>query len=237
MQIIKEGVGSFAASATIAPYLRVKYDATYGLAVAGAVDRELGVTQKRHIVSGLGASEQAAIVFANAQGTVKMTAAAGITQWAVVYGAAAGKIDDVKNGNPIGIALETATADGDYIEVLRLPNMGGETKHVEAHTVSDTLTVGESGTVHTTVGASATVTFTLPAAVVGLEYFFRVGAAQELRIDPDGTETIALPSTGVQGAAGKYLTADADGESVHIVCDKAGEWTCYGYTGTWTAQA
>lgn len=111
-----------------------------------------------------------------------------------------------------------------------------ELRPVEAHTAGDTLTVAESGSVHTTVGASGTVTLVLPAAVVGLEYFFRVGAAQELRIDPDGTETIALPSTGVQGAAGKYLTANADGESVHLVCTKAGQWSAYGFTGTWTAE-
>lgn len=113
----------------------------------------------------------------------------------------------------------------------------GGKRVVEAHTADDTLTTAESGSVHTSVGASGTITLTLPAAVVGLEYFFRVGAAQQFRIDPNGTETIALPSTGVQGAAGKYLVADADGESVHLLCDKAGQWTCYGFTGTWTAEA
>lgn len=235
MQVNASPLGSFPASAALAPYLRVKRDATYGLVVAGAEDRELGTLAHRHIVTGLGASENAAVVLPNAPGTVKMVAADAITQWADVYGAAAGKIDDVINGNRIGIALEAATADGDYIEILRRP--AERTRAVEAHTADDTLTVGESGSVHTSVGATDTVVLTLPAAVVGLEYFFRVGAAQELRLDPDGTETIALPSTGVQGAAGKYLTANADGESVHIGCDKAGEWTVYGYTGTWTAQA
>jgi hypothetical protein len=110
-----------------------------------------------------------------------------------------------------------------------------ELRPVEAHTADDTLTVEESGSVHTTVGASGTVVFTLPAAVVGLEYFFRVGAAQELRIDPNTTQTIALPSTGVQSAAGAYITANADGETVHILCTKVGEWSVMGYTGTWTA--
>lgn len=84
-------------------------------------------------------------------------------------------------------------------------------------------------------GASGTVTFSLPAATVGQEYIFRVGAAQQLRIDPNGTEVIALPSTGVASAAGAYIVADADGETVHIVCTKAGTWSVYGFTGTWTA--
>lgn len=107
---------------------------------------------------------------------------------------------------------------------------------VEAHTAGDTLLAAESGSIHTTTGASGTVTFALPAAVVGLEYGFYVGAAQELRIDPNGSETISLPSTGVAGGGGKYLTADAIGETVHIVCAKAGTWAIVGFTGTWTAE-
>lgn len=107
---------------------------------------------------------------------------------------------------------------------------------VEAHTADDTLTTPENGTLHTNTGASGAVVLTLPAATVGLHYRFYVGAAQELRIDPNGTETISLPSTGVAGAAGKYLVADAVGETVHLVCAKAGSWACFGYTGTWTAE-
>jgi len=134
----------------------------------------------------------------------------------------------------IGRATKSITINGN---VSLTGTIQGQKRVVTAHTAGDTLAATETGTVHTTVGASGTVTFSLPAATVGTEFFFRVGAAQELRLDPDGTETIALPSTGVQGAAGKYLTANADGESVHIACDKAGEWTVYGYTGTWTAEA
>lgn len=89
----------------------------------------------------------------------------------------------------------------------------------------------------TTDGAAGAVTFALPAATVGQRYRFRVGAAFELRIDPNGTETIALPSTGVQAAAGKYITADANGETVSIECTKTGQWSVFGYTGTWTAEA
>jgi len=108
---------------------------------------------------------------------------------------------------------------------------------VEAHTANDTLTAGESGTCHTNTGAGAAIALTLPAAVVGLEFFFQVGAAQELRLDPSGTETISLPSTGVAGAAGKWLVADAIGETVHLACLIAGTWAVLGFTGTWTAEA
>jgi hypothetical protein len=106
---------------------------------------------------------------------------------------------------------------------------------VEAKTADYTVTAADSGKAFTTVGAAGTVTFALPAAVAGLEYYFRVGAVQELRIDPNGSETIALPSTGAPSAGGAYITANAIGESVHIMCCTAGHWTVFGFTGTWTA--
>ncbi len=93
----------------------------------------------------------------------------------------------------------------------------------------------DNGLTFTNEAAGAAITFALPAATVGQWYRFKVMAAQELRIDPNGTETIALPSSGAQQAAGAYLTADAAGEGLEIECVKAGEWAVNSYTGTWTA--
>jgi len=93
-----------------------------------------------------------------------------------------------------------------------------------------------SGGVITNEGAEGAAVFALAAAAVGVELTFMVMAAQELRIDPAGTETIALPSTGAQGAAGKYLTADAVGEWVTLVCVKTGQWQVKGYFGTWAHE-
>lgn len=105
----------------------------------------------------------------------------------------------------------------------------------QVKTADYTVLASESGTGFTNVGAGAAITFALPAAVAGLNYYFAVGVAQELRIDPNGTETISLPSSGVPQSAGAYLTADAIGETVRIVCVTAGSWRVFGYTGTWTA--
>ena len=106
----------------------------------------------------------------------------------------------------------------------------------EAKTAAYTVVANtDNGKTFTNEGASGQVTFSLPAATVGQWYRFKVKATQELRIDPNGTETIALPSTGAQQSAGAYLTADANGEGCEIECVTAGKWEVNWYTGTWTA--
>lgn len=100
-----------------------------------------------------------------------------------------------------------------------------------------TLTAADSGKLLTNLGASGAATFVLPPAVPGLEFLFAVKVAQELRIDPDGTETIELPSTAAQQAAGKYIVADAIGEFVHLRCLAEGDWAVVNSAGTWTAEA
>ena len=107
---------------------------------------------------------------------------------------------------------------------------------VEEKTASYTIVAQtDNGKCFTNNGASGAITFSLPAATVGQRYRFAVREAQELRIDPNGTETISLPSSGVAQAAGAYLTADAAGETVEIMCVETGTWAVFGYTGTWTA--
>jgi hypothetical protein len=141
------------------------------------------------------------------------------------YGIVAGVVVDVDD-------------DGVWVNVGVAPLEGiGRKRPVLVDADGATLTPALSGGVISNAGAAGAAVFALPPAVVGLDYTFVVEAAQELRIDPNGTETIALPSSGVQGAAGKYLTADAVGEKVHLVCLTAGTWDVEHYSGTWTAEA
>lgn len=114
--------------------------------------------------------------------------------------------------------------------------LAGEKEVVEAHAVGDALAAGESGSTHTNEGAGGAITLALPAAVVGLKFRFYVMAAQELRVDPDGAETIS-DTSGAQGAAGKYLGANAAGEFIEVVCVKAGQWEVIASRGTWTHEA
>jgi hypothetical protein len=106
----------------------------------------------------------------------------------------------------------------------------------EHHTAADTLTANENGTIHTNKGATGTIALTLPAATAGLHFYFYVGAAFALQIEPASGETISLPSTGVAEAANDYISADAVGETVHLMCCEDGTWAVMGYTGTWSGQ-
>lgn len=106
---------------------------------------------------------------------------------------------------------------------------------VTAHTANYTLTANDNGTAHSSKGASGAITASLPPATPGLHFFFHVGAAQEHRVDPNGTEVMGLPSSGAAQAAGAYLTANAVGETLHIACFEAGVWDVVSSVGTWTA--
>lgn len=87
------------------------------------------------------------------------------------------------------------------------------------------------------LGAAGAITFALPPSKVGMRVVAIVETAQALQLDPNGTETIALPSTGVQGAAGKYLTCATVAGRVQLVVLTAGTWDVVAVAGTWTAEA
>jgi len=111
---------------------------------------------------------------------------------------------------------------------------GGVKKVIETHTSDDILTAAESGSVHSNLGATGTVTITLPAsAPAGTIFSFAVQTAQELRIDP-GTATIRDDSG---QTADKYKVADAIGECLTVVADSNGDWVTTAKNGTWTEEA
>jgi hypothetical protein len=111
---------------------------------------------------------------------------------------------------------------------------GGIQKTIEAHTTDDTLTVAESGSVHTNLGASATVTLNLPAsAPPGTVFSFAVQAAQQLRIDP-GTAAIRDDSG---QTADKYKSASTIGASLTIIAESACNWATIAKNGTWSEEA
>ena len=142
------------------------------------------------------------------------------------------------------VRLAVVTTSGGDIEsvtdsrgahTVALPyGAGGVRKTFEVHTSDDTLTVVESGSVHSNLGATGAVTLTLPASAPGGTVFtFAVQAPQELRVDP-GTATIRDDSG---QTVDKYKVADAIGECLTVVADSSGDWMTIGKNGTWTEEA
>jgi len=150
---------------------------------------------------------------------------------------ASSKAQPAVHGFPYGGRALNAAAAAGKVRVQLERGVEDKRGTVLTKIADYTVKLADLGKTLSTVGAAGAVTFALPAALPGYEVFARVGAVQELRLDPDGTETIALPSTGIPGAAGKYLVADALNETVHLKCNVAGKWDAMTFTGTWTAES
>ncbi len=104
---------------------------------------------------------------------------------------------------------------------------------VESHTVDDTLTQGESGSIHSNLGATGAVKLTLPgSADEGTKFTFCVQANYQLRIDP-GTAAIRDDSG---YTADKYKWADAIGESITLAADENGDWMTVAKVGVWSEE-
>jgi len=135
------------------------------------------------------------------------------------------EIDVDSDGNITAIRDKRGTAFMNYAATQNT---------IEAHTGDDTLTIAESGSVHSNLGATGAVTLTLPSsAPAGTVFSFAVQAAYELRIDP-GAATIRDDSG---QTADKYKTANAIGESLTVIADANGDWATIAKNGTWTEEA
>lgn len=103
---------AFPVSATaLGQHLRVKNPSSLSLAAAGEVS--IGTMEAPTQTT----DSSGTVRLANAGGTRKMVASGAITAGSPVFGAASGKIASTGTVYE-GIALETASADGDIIEVL-----------------------------------------------------------------------------------------------------------------------
>jgi len=232
-----DGITRIADGAVSAPYLLLKKGTGAGyVAVNGATDRP-------SFISTDPAADGQAVGcnFLGGGNSRILTANGAIAENARVYTAASGKVSGVAVAGSwlVGYSLAAVTTDGDEIMVdtIHPVQISPAVVVATANVTLSALQVESPGVVVSNAGASGTVTVQLPAAVPGARVDAIVEAAQQLRLDPSGTETIALPSTGAQGAAGKYLVADAVGENVSLVCVTAGTWDVLGFTGTWTAEA
>jgi len=111
-----DGNLSFNVDAAIPEARLVKMDSATVVSAAGLAETPLGVTSSATFAAGDGVNVRAL----NRPGTVTMEASKAIAINTVVYGAALGKITDSSASSAVrvGISMEVAAADGDYIQVM-----------------------------------------------------------------------------------------------------------------------
>lgn len=143
--------------------------------------------------------------------------------------------DSFAGNSFIGFARGAKAATETTAKIF-VPIPAFERKNITHHTSGATLTREQSGSVHTNLGAAGAVTLTLPQdAVAGDFYDFIVAAAQELRIDPGAAGAVYI--LGAKQTDDKYVSANAEAESVRLTADGNGDWLASSVTGTWTVEA
>ena len=106
---------AFVCGAAIGQYVLVK-KASGKVEIAGLADEPIGVLLEESFADG----DKRAVRLISCRGTLVCKADAALAEGAIVYGQENGEIDDVSASSAvrIGIALEAATAAGDFIEVV-----------------------------------------------------------------------------------------------------------------------
>lgn len=172
--------------------------------------------------------------------TINAAAALTLARERVVWGTAA---PSANSGDDVGLAIGTRimrttpapgaphawvqTTAGSSTVTGRQASLGALAGAITR--ITDlTLTKAENGNVYKNQGAVATMTFTLPPALEGMSFGFWRTTAQQVRADPDGTETIR------DGTAGQYARLDTNGGNLFLHCLVDGEWEVLHSRGTIT---
>jgi len=134
---------------------------------------------------------------------------------------------------------EVTTADGEITSIvdcrdvhsMSMPHV--DRPIIEAHTENDQLNHAESGSIHTNLGATGTVTIFMPTfELAGTRYTVSVQTAQQLNIDP--VAGVIVDESGVRSS--KYKYCSSVGAFMTVVSDGNGNWIVTGKSGTWTEE-
>lgn len=189
-QFVSSPTKSDTAAGAIGQHLRVK---TVGaLVVAGATDVSLGTLELPCTAAG-----PATVRLRTAQGTRKMIASEAITAGNAVYAAAGGKVASTGSVYE-GTAYESATADGDVIEVLPGPNTD-----VAASTFAGSAKVSRTRVTLAQINAGHTVL----AAVAGYKY-----RMQDIALIAVGGTTAGITGILVRGTQAEAVVKLMDGK-------------------------
>lgn len=171
-------------------------------------------------------------------GTFKLIAGVAVATIGLdLFQAASGRVSTVAGGAYICKSVATASGAASHLEVLVACAAASRSRtFVREFTADGALTQSMSGFVITNLGATGVVTLTLPAgSPAGTTYTIGVSAAFELRIDPPSDKS--LIQGGSVRTAGKYISADDEGETIVLTCNSAGNWLVTSTVGTWTVEA
>lgn len=102
-------------------------------------------------------------------------------------------------------------------------------------TTNQTLTANQSGqTIILNNSTYDRVIFTLPTAVVGMQYTLVIDVAKNFRVDPQNADIINYSTA----TAGQRIasTSASKGDSVTLYCAVAGFWSLVDHNGTWVVD-
>lgn len=129
------------------------------------------------------------------------------------------------------LAVLSQCAWGPYAGWQQNPQIPGSVA-----TTNITLTAAQLGTVivfNNSTGVAANGTqFTLPTAVVGMQYTVISDTAKFFYIKPASADIINF-STATTGQRISNATTAAAGDSITLVCQTAGQWSIQSRIGTW----
>lgn len=209
-QFVETNCKTFEAGAALEQFRRVALSSGV-LQYADAYTQGIGTTELETFASG----DKVAVRLLNAMGTRKMVAAAAITSGAYVYGAASGKIDDV-GFVPVGVALEAASADGDIIEVLLVPDAPANVASIAAAGSAQGDATAVTAGINTVSAADGTKGVILPAAKAGLQIeVYNEHATNGLKVYPATGDDIN------DGSANAAVTTEGKTRAVFVGLDTA----------------
>ena len=109
--------------------------------------------------------------------------------------------------------------DGATVAVIGADGFQSYKRPVTAKTANYTVTAAESGTLFTTTGATGAVTFTLPAKVAGLHYWFYNTVDQDLIVAPDAVDTMVAFNDAEADSVATSTAGEQFGGAFYVVCD------------------
>ncbi|HEY1600456.1 MAG TPA: hypothetical protein VGG64_12690 [Pirellulales bacterium] len=115
-EYVEGGYETFDCNVAIPQYSRVKL--VSGLIVEAGAEDAIGTVVAQTFAAGGIAPASVTVRLRTAQGTAIFVAAGAITAGAKVYAAASGQISATANAFPVGTAIDAATVEGDWIQVL-----------------------------------------------------------------------------------------------------------------------